>query len=38
MQGRTATARQGATRKRSTKRLKHAGNMFRENLQLKNVC
>ena len=26
-----------ATRKRSTKRLKHAGNLFRNNLQLKGV-
>ena len=29
--------RHGVTRKRSTERLKHAGNQFRENLQLKDV-
>ena len=28
----------GVTGKRSTKRLKHAGNLFRKNLQLKSVC
>ena len=37
MQGRTATIRHGVTRKRSTKRLKHTGNLFRKNLQLKDV-
>ena len=31
MQGWTATTRHGVTRKRSTKRLKHTGNHFREN-------
>ena len=30
--------RHGVTRKRSTKRLKHDGNQFRKNLQLKDVC
>ena len=30
--------RHGVARKRSTKRLKHTGNMFRKNLQLKDVC
>ena len=34
MQGSTATTRYGVTRKRSTKRLKHTGNLFRKNLQL----
>ena len=34
MQGWTATTRHGVTRKRSTKRLKHAGNLFTKNLQL----
>ena len=38
MQGRTATASHRVTRKRSTKRLKHTGNLFRKNLQLKDVC
>ena len=38
MQGWTATMRHGVTRKRSTKRLKHTGNLFRKNLQLKDVC
>ena len=28
----------GVTRKRSTKRLKHTENLFRKNLQLKDVC
>ena len=28
----------GATRKRSTKRLSHARNLFREKLQIKRVC
>ena len=35
MKGVTATARHGGTRIRSTKRLKHTGNLFRKNLQLK---
>ena len=34
----TATVRNGSTRKRSTKRLKHIGNMFRKNVLLKDVC
>ena len=38
MQGRTATMRHGVTRKGSTKRLKHRGNLFRKNLQLKDIC
>ena len=38
MQGWTATTRHGVTRKRSTKRLKHAGNLFRKNPQLLGVC
>ena len=38
MQGRTATTRHGVTRKKSTKRLKHTGNLFRKNLQLIGVC
>ena len=38
MQGWTATKRHGVTRKRSTKRLEHTGNMFRKDLQLKDVC
>ena len=38
MQGYTATTRHGVTRKGSTKRLKHTGNLFRKNLQLKDIC
>ena len=38
MQGQTATKMHGVTRKRSTKRLQHIGNLFRKNLQLKDVC
>ena len=38
MQDWTATTRHGITRKRSTKRLEHTGNLFRKNLQLKDVC
>ena len=38
MQGSTATTRHGLTRKRSTKRSKHTVNLFRKNLQLKDVC
>ena len=38
MQGWTAITRHGVTRKRSTKALKHTGNLFRKNLQLKGVC
>ena len=38
-QGCTSTKRHGVTRKRGTKRLlKHTGNLFRKNLQLKDVC
>ena len=33
MQGYTATTRHGVTRKRSTKKLKHAWNLFRKNLK-----
>ena len=28
----------GVTRERNTKRLKHTGNLFRENMQLIGVC
>ena len=28
----------GVTGKRSTKRLKQTGNLFRKNLQLKDIC
>ena len=38
MQGRTATTRYEVARKRSTKRLKHTGNLFTKNLQLIGVC
>ena len=38
MQGWTATKRHRAARKRSAKRLKHTGNLFRKNLQLIGVC
>ena len=38
MQVWTATRRHGVTRKRSTKRLKHTGNMFKKNLLLEGVC
>ena len=34
MKGWTTTTRNGVTRKRDTKRLKHPGNLFRKNLQL----
>ena len=34
----TATVRHGVTWKRKTKRLKHTGDLFRKNLQVKNVC
>ena len=37
MQGWTATRSYGVTRKRSTKRLKHIGNLFWNILQLKGV-
>ena len=32
-----ATTRHGVTRKKSIKRLNHIGNLFRKNLQLKDV-
>ena len=38
MQGWTASTRHWVTRKRSTKRLQHIGNLFRKNLQLKDIC
>ena len=38
MQGWTATTRYGVTRKRSTRRLKHSGNLLRKKLQLNGVC
>ena len=38
MQGSAATGRHGVTRKKSTKRLKLTGNLFRKSLQLKGVC
>ena len=38
MRGSTATTRHGVTRKRSTKRLKHTGNLIRKNQQLKDIC
>ena len=33
----TATTRDGVTRARNTKRLRQTGNLFRKNLQLKDV-
>ena len=38
MKGWIATMRHGFTRQKSTKRLQHTGNLFRKNLQLKDVC
>ena len=38
MQGENATARHGVTIKRSTKLLRHTGNPFGKNPQLKDVC
>ena len=38
VQGWTATATHGVTRKWSTKRLKHTRNLFKKNLQLIGVC
>ena len=38
MQGLTATARHGVTRKDTQKRLQETENLFRKNLQLKDVC
>ena len=36
MQGWIATTRHGVKRKRSTKKLKHTGNLFRNNIKLKD--
>ena len=36
-QGWTATTRHGATKNGNTTRLKHTGNLFRKNLQLKDI-
>ena len=33
-----STTRHGVTRKRSIKREKHTGNLFRKNLKLKDAC
>ena len=38
MQGWTATTRHGVTRKEAQKRLQDTENLFRKNLQLKDVC
>ena len=38
MQGQTATTRHGVTRKEAQKRLQDTENLFRKNLQLKDVC
>ena len=38
MQGRTATTRHGVTRKEAQKGLQDIENLFRKNLQLKDVC
>ena len=38
MQVWTTSMRQGVTRKRSIKILKHTGNLFRKNLQLRDAC
>ena len=38
MQGWTATARHGVTRKEAQKRLQATENLFRKNLQLKDIC
>ena len=38
MQGLTATTRHGVTRKKAQKRFQDIGNLFRKNLQLKDVC
>ena len=37
MQGSTATTKHEVARKRSTKRLKYTGNLFRKNLQLTDI-
>ena len=38
MQGRKPTTRHGITRKEAQKRLQGTENLFRKNLQLKDVC
>ena len=38
MQGWTATTSHRVPRKRITTRVQHIGNLFRKNLQLKDVC
>ena len=38
MQGLTATARHGVTRKKAQKTPQDTENLFRKNLQLKDVC
>ena len=38
MQGSTATMRHGVTRKEAQKGLQDTENLFRKNLQLKDVC
>ena len=38
MQGSTATTRHGVTRKEAQKGLQDTENLFRKNLQLKDVC
>ena len=38
MQGWRATTRHEVTRKRNAKKLSHTGNIFRKNLQLKDIC
>ena len=38
MQGWNTAMRHEVTRNRSTKKLKHTGNLFGRNLQLKGVC
>ena len=38
MQGLTATARHGVTRKEGQKGLQDTENLFRKNVQLKDVC
>ena len=38
MQGRTATMTHGVTRKEAQKGLQDIKNLFRKNLQLKDVC
>ena len=38
MQGWTAPTRHGVKRKKAQKRLQDTENMFRQNLQLKDIC